>query len=81
KFNKKTIITVILTIVITVAATLVGEVGLGLVSVIPRRDYEKYKKFNKLIAMEEMIKETYYKDVKEQDLIDGAMKGLFMGTG
>ncbi len=28
-----------------------------------------------------MIKETYYKDVKEQDLIDGAMKGLFMGTG
>ena len=31
--------------------------------------------------MEEMIKKTYYKDVKEQDLIDGAMKGLFMGTG
>lgn len=81
KFNKKTIITVILTIVITVAATLVGEVGLGLVTVIPKSDYEKYKKFNKLIAMEEMIKETYYKDVKEQDLIDGAMKGLFMGTG
>lgn len=81
KFNKKTIITVILTIVITVAATLVGEVGLGLVTVIPKSDYEKYKKFNKLIAMEEMIKKTYYKDVKEQDLIDGAMKGLFMGTG
>lgn len=81
KFNKKTIITVILTIVITVAATLVGEVGLGLVTVIPKSDYEKYKKFNKLIAMEEMIKETYYKDVNEQDLIDGAMKGLFMGTG
>lgn len=81
KFNKKTIITVILTIVITVAATLVGEVGLGLVSVIPKSDYNKYQKFNKLIAMEEMIKKTYYKDVKEQDLIDGAMKGLFMGTG
>ena len=81
KFNKKTIITVILTVIITVAATLVGEVGLGLVAVIPKSDYEKYKKFNKLIAMEEMIKKTYYKDVKEQDLIDGAMKGLFMGTG
>lgn len=81
KFNKKTVITVLLTIVITVAATLVGEVGLGLVTVIPRSDYEKYKKFDKLIAMEEMIKKTYYKDIKEQDLIDGAMKGLFMGTG
>lgn len=81
KFNKKTIITVILTVIITVAATLVGEVGLGLVAVIPKSDYNKYQKFNKLIAMEEMIKKTYYKDVKEQDLIDGAMKGLFMGTG
>ncbi len=81
KFNKNKIITIILTIVITVCATILGEVSLGLVAVVPKGDYEKYKKFNKLIAMEEMINKTYYKKVNEQDLIDGAMKGLFLGTG
>lgn len=81
KINRKTVLIVLLTVVLTVTTTIAGEVGLGMISIVPREDYEKYKKFDKLIAMEEMIKETYYKDVNEQDLIDGAMKGLFMGTG
>lgn len=81
KFDRKKVITIILTVILTVSATIFGEVALGIVTVVPRDDYEKYKKFDKLIAMEEMINKTYYKDVKEEDLIDGAMKGLFWGTG
>lgn len=81
KFNKKSVITVVVTAIVTVAVTITAEVGLGVVAIVPKDDYEGYKKFSKLAALEEMIEKTYYTDIDEQDLIDGAMKGLFMGTG
>ena len=81
KISRGKFATIVITVAVTVIATVSAEIGLGIVSIVPKENYDRYKKFEKLAKMEEMISETYYKDIKENDLIDGAMKGLFLGTG
>ena len=41
--------------------------------------YETYSKYDKLLGLENIIEEDFYQEVSEDDLIDGALKGLFEG--
>ena len=37
------------------------------------------EKYNKLLGLEDIIESDYYKEVSEEDLINGSIKGLFEG--
>ena len=39
------------------------------------------KKYNKLIGLEEIVEDDFYKDVSEENLVQGAIKGMFGGLG
>lgn len=74
--KKKLVIGSISLVVITVICTIVVQVFLFKGVFISRTLYEKYKKYDKLVALEEIIEEDYYQDVKDDTLILGAEKGL-----
>lgn len=74
--KKKLVIGSISLVVVTVICTIVVQVFLFKGVFISRTLYEKYKKYDKLVALEEIIEEDYYQDVKDDTLILGAEKGL-----
>lgn len=41
----------------------------------------KYKEYDKLIGLEKAIERDFYKEAEEDELISGAIKGMFEGTG
>ncbi|MGL4913394.1 MAG: S41 family peptidase, partial [Romboutsia sp.] len=53
--------------------------ALGNRVVVSKDVYEGYKKYNKLIGLEGVIKEDFYQETKEDNLVNGAIKGLFSG--
>lgn len=77
--KKKAIIYGIVLVVITAMFTSTLQIGLGNKVVVSRDIYEGYKKYNKLLGLEGVVKEDFYKETKEEDLVNGAMKGLFSG--
>ncbi|SHK49777.1 S41 family peptidase [Tepidibacter formicigenes] len=68
-------ILVLLTSLITVNVQLV----LGDKVLVSRKVFEEYNKFSKLYSLKKVIEENYYTKVNEEDLINGATKGLFEG--
>lgn len=55
------------------------QIALGNKVVISKDTYEIYKKYNKMLGLEELVKEDFYKDVSDENLVDGAIKGMFYG--
>lgn len=71
------IITNLLTFMFTSSANMV----IGNKLLINTPSVESAKNINKMIELEKIINENYYKQINEQDLWDYAFKGLFIGTG
>ncbi len=55
------------------------QIALGNKVVISKDTYEIYKKYNKMLGLEQLVKEDFYKDVSDESLVDGAIKGMFYG--
>lgn len=78
--KKKALLIAIVLAVLTALTTSTVTLALGDKVMIERDTYEQYKKYNKLLALESVIKEDYYKKPNDESLVDGAIKGLFAGT-
>lgn len=65
-------------------AVIVAKGALGYVGV-PKDEYklmsETYRKYGKLEQLYQNMDRYYYKDVNEQDVLDGAYKGMVAGLG
>ncbi|QJA09973.1 S41 family peptidase [Romboutsia sp. CE17] len=79
--KKKAIIGSIVLVVVTAMLTSTVQIALGNRVVISKDLYESYKKYNKLIGLEQMVEEDFYKDVQDDELVQGAIKGMFSGLG
>ena len=77
--KKKAIIYGILLVIITFMITSTLNIVLGGKVVISKETYEAYKKYNKMIALEELVKEDFYKKTSDEELVNGAIKGMFSG--
>lgn len=77
--KKKAIIYGIVLVVVTALFTSTFQIALGDKVVISKGMYEGYKKYNKMIGLEGMIKEDFYQEPTDKKLVDGAIKGLFSG--
>lgn len=83
--SKKKIITLLVIIVlvtntITFGLTNLMSVNLNTKMYIPKREYDQltsvYKEYSKIIGVEKYIKENYLRDVDDEKLIEGQLKGL-----
>ncbi|WP_352418686.1 S41 family peptidase [Proteiniborus sp.] len=87
--KKKAAIGAILLILITSISTFVVsnmiQIPIKEKIVIPKSEYENltevYKKYSKNILLEDILKEYYLRDVDEDTLLEGQLKGLFSSTG
>ena len=77
--KKKAIIYGVLLVVITFLITSTLNIALGGKVVISKETYEAYKKYNKMIALEELVKDDFYQKTSDEKLVDGAIKGMFFG--
>lgn len=77
--KKKAIIYGIVLVIVTALFTSTFQVALGNKVVISKDIYESYKKYNKMIGLEGTIKDDFYQKPKDEDLVNGAIKGLFFG--
>lgn len=77
--KKKAIIYGVLLVVITFLITSTLNIALGGKVVISKETYEAYKKYNKIIALEELVKDDFYQKTSDEKLVDGAIKGMFSG--
>ena len=77
--KKKAIIYGVLLVVITFLITSTLNIALGGKVVISKETYEAYKKYNKMIALEELVKDDFYQKTSDEKLVDGAIKGMFSG--
>ena len=79
--KKKAIIGSIVLVAVTAMLTSTLQIAIGNKVVIPRDLYEGYKKYNKLIGLEQIVEGDFYKEVSEDDLVQGSIKGMFSGLG
>lgn len=77
--KKKALIYSIILVIVTAIGTTMLQVTLGNKVIISKDLYKSYAKYNKLLGLEELIQEDYYKEISENNLVDGALKGLFEG--
>ena len=77
--KKRALIYSIILVIVTVIGTTMFQITLGNKVIISKDLYESYAKYNKLLGLEEMIQGDYYQEVSEDNLVDGALKGLFEG--
>ena len=77
--KKRALIYSIILVIVTIIGTTVFQITLGNKVIISKDLYESYAKYNKLLGLQEYIQEDYYQEVSEDDLIDGALKGVFEG--
>lgn len=77
--KKRALIYSIILVIVTVIGTTMFQITLGNKVIISKDLYESYAKYNKLLGLEGLIQEDYYKEVSENNLVDGALKGLFEG--
>ncbi|HBF0940975.1 TPA: S41 family peptidase [Clostridioides difficile] len=78
--KKKAIFLGVILVIITAMVTSAFQLTLGNKVVISKELYEDYKKYDKLLGLESIIKQDFYKKVSDTDLVNGAAKGLFLGT-
>ncbi len=55
--------------------------GNGDTVTISREEYERYKQFDVLLNLMDMVELGYFEDYDVQDMLDGAANGLLMGLG
>ena len=77
--KKRAIIYGAVLVVITFMVTSIFNIAIGGKVVIPKETYEAYKKYNKMIALESLVKEDFYQETSDEKLVDGATKGMFSG--
>lgn len=75
--KKKAIIYGIVLVIVTALLTSTLQVFMGNKVVISKDVYEGYKKYNKMLGLEGAIKEGFYQEAKDDDLVSGAIKGMF----
>lgn len=85
KNRKWYVLLIILVIVVTNMATFIFANGLNIAmgdKVIMKTDNPQTATYiKKLLDLKDVIEENYYKDVKDTDLLDGALKGMFQSVG
>lgn len=75
---KKSYTKVVLSLIIMLAIiTTTAAADTSFVFTAPGEKTEKSEAAQKIEMMMDIIKSEYYKDVKEEDLVDGAIKGMF----
>lgn len=77
--KKKALIYSVILVIVTVICTTMVQLTFGNKVIISKGLYETYSKYDKLLGLENIIEEDFYQEVSEDDLIDGALKGLFEG--
>ena len=77
--KKRALIYSIILVIVTIICTSMFQITLGNKVIISKNLYELYSKYDKLLGLENVIESEYYQKVSEEDLIDGALKGLFEG--
>lgn len=75
--KKKAMIYSVLIILTTAIVTSTFQIVIGNKVVISKDVYNSYKNYNKLLGLEGIIKEDFYKKTKDENLVTGAIKGLF----
>ena len=48
--------------------------------IISREEYDRYQQFDTLIELMDLANASFFEDVNEQDMLDGAAMGLLSGT-
>ncbi|RKD30091.1 S41 family peptidase [Thermohalobacter berrensis] len=87
--RRKAILGAIIIILITSLSTFVLsniiQITIDDKVLITKNDYEKlmdvYKKYEKVIAIENMVKQNFLNDVEDKDLVEGQIKGMFQALG
>jgi len=77
--KKKAIIYGIILVVVTVLFTSTLQIAVGNKVVVSKEIYDSLKKYNKMLALESIIDEEFYQKPSEENLVSGAIKGLFSG--
>lgn len=77
--KKRALIYSIILVIVTIIGTTMFQITLGNKVIISKDLYESYAKYNKLLGLEERIQEDYYQEVSQNNLVDGALKGVFEG--
>ncbi|MEG0180392.1 MAG: S41 family peptidase [Peptostreptococcaceae bacterium] len=77
--KKRALIYSIILVIVTIIGTTLFQVTLGNKVIVSKDLYESYSRYNKLLGLEGLIEEDYYKEVSQDKLVDGALKGLFEG--
>ena len=79
--KKKLVIGSVSLVIATIICTILVQVFLLRGVFISRNLYQQYKKYDKLVALENIVEEDYYQDVDQEKLILGAEKGLMQSLG
>lgn len=79
--KKKLVIGSVSLVIATIICTILVQVFLLRGVFISRNLYQQYKKYDKLVALENIVEEDYYQDVDQEKLILGAEKGLIQSLG
>ncbi len=77
--KKRAIIYGVIIALVTAIFTSTLQVAIGDRVVISKEVYNSYKKYNKMLGLEGAIKEDFYQKPKDENLVTGAIKGLFSG--
>jgi carboxyl-terminal processing protease len=77
--KKKAIIYGIVLVIVTALFTSSLQIAIGDRVVVSKEMYESYKKYNKMVGLEGVIKEDFYKKTEDNKLVNSAIKGLFSG--
>lgn len=77
--KKKAIIYGIILVIVTVIFTSTLQITFGNRVVVSKEMYEGYKKYNKMVGLEGVIKEDFYQKTEDDKLVNSAIKGLFSG--
>lgn len=83
--NKKWIARILVLLLVTNMTTFIfgnaGNLVLGNKALISVDSQETLDGVNKLLAMKEQLESEYYKDVEDETLMEGAIKGMFESLG
>lgn len=77
--KKRALIYSIILVIVTIMGTTIFQIKFGNKVIISKDLYESYARYGKLLGLEELIQQDYYKKVSDDKLVNGAIKGLFEG--
>jgi len=77
--KKRAVIYGVVLVLVTALFTSTLQIAIGNKVVISKGVYESYKKYNKMLGLESLVKEDFYEKVSDEELVDGAIKGMFSG--